>query len=125
MTTTSHIRIGEACVWRPCHRCRRHTLTARTGGLLTHCDPENLSIGGEIAALLQSRLTFDIHVLGLPRRMFLEYRDTVRIKGSRGYPVVAQHSCGSELAVRMSAALDEVREIVIPFGKGFPDVPLF
>ena len=74
MNTTGHIRIGETAVWRACPRCRRHTLVARVDGIITRCDPENLTITGELAARITGRLTFNIHADGFPPRMRILHR---------------------------------------------------
>ena len=121
----AQIRIGETAVWQPCARCRRHVLACRVDGLLVRCDPENLTVAGELAARIQNRLTFDVHVYGLPRRMHLEFRHLTRIKAPRRYPVVAAHSCGSELTLLTESADVEVTDIVVRYGKPFPDVPPF
>lgn len=119
----AQIRIGETAVWRSCPRCRRHVLAAVVNGLLTHCDPENLTVAGELAARIQNQMTFDIHVYGLPRRMRFAYRCIDRIRADRKFPVVAEHRCGSELpAERFSG---EVTEIVVSYRRDLPDVPPF
>lgn len=89
---TEHL-IDRPARYQPCPRCARHTLIAWTGGIKTRTDPESLNIHAEIAALLTRRLTFDVYVYGLPRRMHLEWRDIDRIRARRKYPVVASHQC--------------------------------
>ena len=121
----ARIRIGETAVWRACPRCRRHVLTAVVDGLLTNCDPENLTVAGELAARLQDRMTFDVHVYGLPRCMHFEYRHLDRIKAPRRYPVVAEHRCGSELTLLTERFTGEMTEIVVSYRRELPDVPPF
>lgn len=117
-------RIGEAACFQACPRCRRHVLIATVGGILTRADPENLTTAGELAARLQNRLTFDIHIYGLPRRMYLEFRDIDRIRGPRKRPVVAQHRCG-ELVLAHGPVDDSPTGIVISYRRELPDVPPF
>jgi len=109
-------RIGEPVSYRSCPRCHRHVLTAMCAGILTRCDPENLTIAGELKARLSGLLTFDIHVEGVPRRMYLEYRDLMRISIPRRRPVVAQHRCRNELTLETGFPANA--EIVVPFRSG-------
>ena len=122
-SSPARIRIGETAVWRACPRCRRHVLAAVVSGLLTNCDPENLTVSGELAARIQDRLTFDVHVYGLPQRMRFAYRCTDRIRADRKYPVVAEHRCGSELPAERFTG--EMTEIVVSYRRELPDVPPF
>ena len=118
-------RLAETAAIQACPSCRRHTLIAAPYGIPARCDPENLTIAGELAARLANRLTFDVHVYGLPRRMHFEYRHLDRIKAQRRYPVVAEHRCGSELMLLTEKFSDEVTEIVVSYRRELPDVPPF
>jgi hypothetical protein len=77
----------------PCGRCRRHILTAVTGGLARRADPVNLTLGAEITARLSGRDIYDVLIYGLPRRLYLEYRDITRVKAGRANAIVASHEC--------------------------------
>ena len=80
---------------QPCPACRRHTLFAITDGLRIRADPEPLGIHAEIAARLQQRETYDVITWGQPRRLYLEFRNLLRVMAGRRYPVVAAHyPCG-------------------------------
>jgi len=87
---TEHL-ISRPAKLKTCPRCGEYTLTAITGGLTTATDPEPLTIDQEIAALLIGKRTFDIITIG--HRLYLEWRDIIRVKGGRVYPVVAIHIC--------------------------------
>ena len=119
------IRLTETAAIQACPRCRRHTLIAAPYGIPARCDPENLTLNGELAAKLQSRLTFDVHVYGLPRRMHFEYRHLDRIKAQRRHPVVAEHRCGGELILLTEKFTDEVTDIVLPYSRPQTDEPPF
>jgi hypothetical protein len=91
-----------------CSRCGAVVLTAITGGLTTVTDARPLSVDEEIAALLTSRVTFDLQQTGT--QAYLEWRDLTRIRAGRRYPVVAIHQCRGA-AVRLltfAAASEEV-----------------
>ena len=77
----------------PCGRCRRHILTAVTGGLARRADPVNLDAAAEITARLSGRDIYECLIYGLPRRLYLEYRDITRVKAGRPNAVVASHEC--------------------------------
>jgi hypothetical protein len=125
MTTATRPRIGEAASLQACPRCRRHVLIAYVDGLLVRADPENLGPAGETAARLQNRLTYDIQIYGLPRRMYLTYRDVGRIRAARKHPVIAQHRCGNNLTLISGYADDAVTEIVVTYRKPQTEQPPF
>ncbi len=89
-----------------CTRCGRHILAAISSGITIAANPQSLTVNEEIAARLTGRIIFDIIVYGLPRRMYLEYRDLGRVRAGRKHAVVAAHECpgpvnytGDELTV--------------------------
>jgi hypothetical protein len=84
---------AAACL-QPCPACQRHTLACVSGGLPIRANPEQLTVNQEIAARLQGKETYDVITWGLPRKLYLEYRDLTRIKAGRKHPVVAEHPCG-------------------------------
>ena len=53
----------------------------------------NLTAAAEITARLAGRDIYDVHVYGLPRRLYLEYRDITRVRAGRKNAVVASHEC--------------------------------
>ena len=118
-------RHQETAAIQACPRCRRHTLIAAPYGCPVRADPQNLTITGELAARLQNRLTFDIHIYGLPRRMHFEYRHLDRIKAPRKYPVVAEHRCGNELTLLTGPWDNSAEEILISYRKPQTDQPPF
>jgi hypothetical protein len=77
----------------PCHGCRRHILSAISGGITIAADPEAADIHAEITARLSGRMTYDILILA--QRPYLEYRSVFRIRPERIYPVVADHQCAA------------------------------
>src|SRR6266705_2630463 len=87
----------------PCEGCGNHILACRSGGFRTCADPGPLSLAGEITARLAGRDIYDVITLGLPRRLYLEYRDLTRVICGRNYPVVAAHECPSGRRPAMSA----------------------
>jgi hypothetical protein len=102
---TEHL-ISRPAQLTKCRTCGRHILAAITSGLTVAVNPESLSVNAEIAARIQGRIIFDVLVHGLPRRMYLEYRDLGRVRAGRKHAVVAEHECpgpfiltGDELAV--------------------------
>lgn len=88
---TQHL-VTQPAKTAECSRCGNTVITAITGGLTTVTDIQALSIGEEIAAILAGRVTFDLHAQG--KQVFLEWRDIIRIRAGRNYPVVALHQCG-------------------------------
>jgi RNA polymerase subunit RPABC4/transcription elongation factor Spt4 len=89
---TGHL-IDRPAKYQPCPRCGKTTLTAITGGMPVRLDPESLSINAEIAAILAKRITWDVYILGLPGRMYVEPRDIDRIRADRKRAVIASHTC--------------------------------
>ena len=77
----------------PC-RCGAWTLAGHTGGLYVRVDPIPLDTRGELAALLDGRLTFDAHTQAHQSAIYLEWRDAERIAGDRTHPVLTEHRCG-------------------------------
>jgi hypothetical protein len=77
----------------PCHGCHRHILAAIDGGLTVAADPQTITPAAEIAARITGRAAYDIVTTGT--RIYLVYRDLHRIRGRRGYPVVADHECAA------------------------------
>jgi len=66
-------------------------------GLPVRADPQNIiTPAAELTAVLAGRLTFDVLTLGLPPRIYLEWRSPDRIAAGRNHPVVAQHHCPKE-----------------------------
>lgn len=102
-----------------CPSCGQPVLVATTTGITFAADPAALSITAEIAVLLSGRRTYDLIVSGLPRRMWLEWRDVARVKSGRRYAVVADHPC------RIITMPDTGTEIRIPVGAPIPDEPPF
>lgn len=76
-----------------CPTCNQPTLAAISGGLTISADPKPLTINQEIAALLTNRPTYDILTHGFPKRIYLEWRSTTRIKNKHRHTVVAEHPC--------------------------------
>lgn len=85
--------IDRPAWYQPCPRCGHHTLAALVSGHKIRCDPEALNINQEIAALLMGKQTYDILLIGLPRRMQPVWRDISRIRATRRYLVIADHRC--------------------------------
>jgi len=112
MTSYWEHLIDRPAHYQPCPRCTRHTLTAWCGGIHTRLDPEPLSVNQEIAAILSGRLTYDVLILGLPRRMYPEWRHLLRIQAPRRHPVIATHVCPPGV-IRAGFTQPET-EIVIP-----------
>lgn len=111
--------ISRAARAHTCPACGSPVLIAVTGGITIIVTPQPLSIAGEITALLSGRRTYDILVHGIPRLLFLEWRDTSRIR-SRKHMVVASHPC------RTTATPADGTEIRIPFtASPLPDIPPF
>jgi hypothetical protein len=106
-----HLEDGPAH-YQPCPRCGRHTLTAWCAGVKTRFNPEPLTIHQEIAALLTGRRTYDVLILGLPRRMYPEWRHLLRIQAPRKHPVIVTHACPPG-AIRPQFRQPEI-EIEIP-----------
>lgn len=94
MSRWEHL-IDRPAHYQPCPRCGSHTLTAYSSGIHIRLDPETLNAEQELAALLSGRMTYDLMVLGLPRRMHPAWRDQTRIR-SRRYQVVATHQCSGK-----------------------------
>lgn len=117
-----HLEDGPA-FYQPCPRCGRHTLTAYCAGVKTRLDPEPLSINAEIAALILGRRTYDVLVMGLPRRMYPAWRHLSRIRAPRIHAVIATHICPPN-PVRPQS-LEPETEITIPSLTTVPDKPLF
>lgn len=99
----------EHSITRPAHlanctRCGNLVIKAITSGLTTITDPQPLNTNQEIQALMTGQPTFDLVAFG--RNVFLEWRDLIRIRASRDYPVVAQHRCvpGSQPPAPIPAA---------------------
>jgi hypothetical protein len=118
-------RIGDAACWQPCRKCGLDILVAYSGGLLVRASPDNLTVADELAARVAGRPTFDILMFGIPRRMYLEYRDIFRVRAPRRHSVVAVHRCVDDYKLLSGPVSNEVREIAIPYGNPLPDVPPF
>ena len=117
---TEHL-ISRPAKLKTCPRCGEYTLTAITGGLTTATDPEPLTIEQEIAALLIGKRTFDIITLG--HRLYLEWRDIIRVKGNRAYPVVAIHICTP--AEPPPELPPDIKLTTAPARESLPDDPPF
>lgn len=122
MSCFEHL-INRPAHYQPCPRCGHHTLTAWTAGIKIRLDPEPLTIHQEIAALLSSRRTYDVLILGLPRRMYPEWRHLLRIRAPRKHAVVATHTCPPN-AIRPQYRQPET-EIAIPSPVIEHEQPLF
>jgi hypothetical protein len=85
--------ISTAAVLAPCTGCRAPILACHAAGFRTYADPQSLTINAEIAAWVSNRLVFDVIGWGMPRKLYLEYRNLMRVTAGRNHPVVAQHSC--------------------------------
>lgn len=77
----------------PCRRCGAYVLAGLVGGVLTRCDPSAIDIHAELTAVLSGGRSFDVCAWGLPRRLYLVWRYSLRIASARKYPVVAEHQC--------------------------------
>jgi hypothetical protein len=107
---TAHL-IDRPAQYQPCPRCGKTTLTAITGGMPVRLDPETLTINAEIAAILAKRITWDVYILGLPGRMYVEPRDIDRIRADRKRAVIASHTC-TPLPVRPGTVPG--KDLIIP-----------
>lgn len=96
-TLPDRIRVGEHAVIRNCPNCRRHTLLARTLGVLIRADMENITTAGELAARITGRFTYDIRVVSWPPRIRLFPRGLGEIQAARKYAVVPDHRCNTPL----------------------------
>lgn len=105
--------ITTPAVLVPCDGCARHVLACRAGGFRAFADPDPLSLAGEIKAWLGNRTVYDVIGWGIPRRLYLEYRDLMRIRCGRSYPVVGEHQCPSGRVPSIAAGF----ELAYPFAK--------
>ena len=96
--------ISTPAVLTACEGCGRHILACRVSGFRAYADPAPLSLAGEITVRLADRDLYDVITLGLPPRMYLEYRDLIRVICGRNYPVVVAHKCPSGRRLTMTAA---------------------
>lgn len=74
------------------HRCRREILIALDHprvGLDVHADPWPLSPVGEVAALRQSRATYEVKKYGFKKRSALD----IRRRPAGAVTVLAEHDC--------------------------------
>jgi hypothetical protein len=115
--------ITTPAVLDTCHRCGTPTLVGHSEGLLARAGAQPLDPHGELDALMDGRWTFDVHLEGVPRRAYLIYRCSFRIRAPRKWNVVATHKCppGPHFPIRPGPPI----EIVIPRGKPIPDTPPF
>lgn len=100
---TGHL-ISTAAVLAPCNHCGAHILACRAAGFRAYADPQPIDVNQEIAARLCNRPVYDLLTQGLPKRMYLEYRNLTRVIAGRSYPVVAEHACPSGRAPDVSVA---------------------
>jgi hypothetical protein len=77
----------------PCRRCGDYVLAGLVGGAMTRCDPGAIDIHAELIAVLGGKASYDVCAWGLPRRLYLVWRHSLRITAARKYPVVAEHQC--------------------------------
>jgi hypothetical protein len=96
--------ITTPAVLAACEGCGSHILACRTSGFRVYADPAPLSIAEEITVRLDDRDLYDVITLGLPLRIYLEYRDLTRVICGRNHPVVAAHECPSGRRLAMTAA---------------------
>jgi hypothetical protein len=87
--------ITTAAVLVPCDRCGKHILACRVSGFRAYADPQPLTIAAEITARMNDASLYDVLTRGLPKQLYLEYRDLTRVICGRSYPVVAAHCCAS------------------------------
>jgi hypothetical protein len=89
--TIEHLRTEPAHL-ENCNRCGQQIIRALTHGHDTKCDPQHLEPTAELAALLDSRPTYNIlTIAGIPE---LAHRDHWRIAGHHPeQPVIATHRC--------------------------------
>ncbi len=85
--------ISTAAALVGCRRCARTVLEGYDGGQLIRADPAPLAPEDELLALLGGRHTYDLHLMGLPRRPYLIWRCTFRLRAPRRHQVVATHEC--------------------------------
>lgn len=122
----NHDGINRKAHGRLCHRCGSPTmvgLDADRCALAAVCNPQPLTVLGELQALLSGLRTFTLTWLG--GRYEIDYRDQWRIKGSppgseANTDVLAEHKCGIEYGQQFTTDSKAIRT---KKGVEFPDEP--
>lgn len=76
-----------------CSHCQALILVAMDGGMTICADPSPLGIPAELGEILSGRGTYEIEQVPGVRKSYLHYRDHMRIRAARGWPVVKRHRC--------------------------------
>lgn len=97
---TEHL-ITTATEVETCPRCGAPMLVGHWSGLLIRADVVNLTAADEAAALAAGLMTFDLLLLGYPRRLYFEHRDPDRTTSEHAHPVVRDHRCARPIPTRL------------------------
>jgi hypothetical protein len=115
--------ITTPAVLDTCPRCGTAVLAAHSGGVPVRADAEPLDERGELLALLDGRMTYDMYIGGLPRKPYLHLRYSWTISRPRKWKVVTDHKCppGPHLRRQRTPPID----LIFPSGPPIPDNPPF